>query len=272
MTNSSAFVLDGMDPPVLLWHAAGFSSLCYKPLARSLGHRTIGFDLPGHGSNPSDLPESRSLDWNVFFDSAKQAITSFGEPFFMFGHSLGGVVAMRASTSTGCRPLGLILYEPVLIDPAIEPLAAATSQLVERTLKRKREFATLEIARENFGSKLPFSAFDAEVLDAYLSSCLTAAGDCYRLRMDPNIEAAIYRGGLNHKTLEILESLVYPTLLLVGEKSDKYTKSTLESAAARMKDCQVLEVTGCGHFGPFENPSTVGSICQGFMELHTIER
>jgi pimeloyl-ACP methyl ester carboxylesterase len=80
----------GEGPPLLLIHGYGGAAWNYDPMAPLLvGRRLIIPDLPGHGGS-SPLPAVRTLAG--FADVLASLLE---EPVDVFGHSLGGVVALR---------------------------------------------------------------------------------------------------------------------------------------------------------------------------------
>jgi pimeloyl-ACP methyl ester carboxylesterase len=80
----------GEGPPLLLIHGYGGAAWNYEPMAPYLaGRRLIVPDLPGHGAS-APLPAVRTL--SGFADVLAGLLDG---PVDVFGHSLGGVVALR---------------------------------------------------------------------------------------------------------------------------------------------------------------------------------
>lgn len=80
----------GEGPPLLLVHGYGGAAWNFEPMAAHLaGRRLIVPDLPGHGGS-SPLPAAPTL---AGFADVLAGVLD--EPVDVFGHSLGGVVALR---------------------------------------------------------------------------------------------------------------------------------------------------------------------------------
>lgn len=86
-------VFEGGDgPPLLLIHGYGGAAWNFEPMAPLLaGRRLIVPDLPGHGGS-SPLPAAPTL---AGFADVIASVLEEPEPVDVFGHSLGGVVALR---------------------------------------------------------------------------------------------------------------------------------------------------------------------------------
>ena len=105
---------------MLIVHGLGEHSGRYAELAGDLNAQGIsvrGFDLRGHGRSQGKRgavgkePECLSHDTLELF----HAYASQGEDLpFLFGHSMGGLVAMHAVSTLGLRPRGLIASSPAL--------------------------------------------------------------------------------------------------------------------------------------------------------------
>jgi pimeloyl-ACP methyl ester carboxylesterase len=104
----------GSGPPLLLIHGLGGSHLNWMLVARPLTQwfRVVAVDLPGFGLT---APEGRSSDVR---DQAA-LVTRYlgehiGEPAYIAGNSMGGLVAMLAADIAPELIRGLILVDPAL--------------------------------------------------------------------------------------------------------------------------------------------------------------
>ncbi len=113
-------------------HSAGSGEL-----ARLLApHFTVlGFDRRGRGESGDTLPYS--VDREI--DDIEALIDHAGAPAFLYGHSSGGPLAMRAALRLGGKVARIALYEPPYnTDPAAqEPWSQYLRQL-EQTLADDR--------------------------------------------------------------------------------------------------------------------------------------
>ncbi|MBA3842174.1 MAG: alpha/beta hydrolase [Actinobacteria bacterium] len=89
-----AFCRTGIGPPLLLVHGYGGAAWNFSELVPFLGDRPLIVpDLPGHGGS-APLP---AASIGAFADvlAAQILATGLAEPVDVFGHSMGGVVALR---------------------------------------------------------------------------------------------------------------------------------------------------------------------------------
>lgn len=69
----------------------------------------IAYDVPGNGSSEGELSNGA-----LFANAAKAAITEFGMPDVLIGHSLGGMANVMALSSLGAVPKLLISVTPLI--------------------------------------------------------------------------------------------------------------------------------------------------------------
>ncbi len=249
--------LDGPEPCVVILHAGGFSGECYQELAEALPFRSVAVDLPGHGRNERELPEVEILDWRIFADSAARAIATIPGSKVVFGHSLGAASAILVAADSGEDLLGLVLYEPVTVDPSDPRSIVEAGALAARTLSRRAHFPSEQAAIANFAAKPPISLFTQRSRDAYVRSCFRGGPRGVTLKLPPVTEASMYRGGPFNQTIERLFELDLPILFMGGEASDSFGKGHVERLAGKYPAGSVVTFPGLSHFGPMEQPSEV---------------
>src|SRR5580765_8994384 len=89
--------LGGTGPPFLISHATGLHGHAYDPMAARLAeHRHVySLDYRGHGDTAA--PENGNFDWGAMTDDLQAVIAELtSEPLDVFGHSMGGAVAILA--------------------------------------------------------------------------------------------------------------------------------------------------------------------------------
>ncbi|MET0809310.1 MAG: lysophospholipase [Pseudoxanthomonas sp.] len=109
---------------MLLVHGLGEHSARYAALARDLNAMDISvraFDHRGHG-NSGGTRGVNGKDANCLSRDALEVFESYAAEGsdlpFLFGHSMGGLVAMHAVGKLGLRPRGLIASSPALASHA----------------------------------------------------------------------------------------------------------------------------------------------------------
>ena len=97
-------------PPIVLFHGIASSAMSYAGFIQGLRKyhsRVIALDAPGHGRS---YQPSIPLNVELLFQGLEEIIAEvIDEPFFLFGNSLGGALALRFSSEHPKRVLGLIL-------------------------------------------------------------------------------------------------------------------------------------------------------------------
>jgi len=127
-------------PQALVFYFHGLFLHCSVPinvevcqnLARS-GKQVVSFDMTGHGRSANDSTRGTCESWKWFIDDALEVILhtikSTTLPFFLFGISLGGCVALHTSLKLKDhlgsdqlkRYLGTLLFAPAISCEAIKP-------------------------------------------------------------------------------------------------------------------------------------------------------
>ena len=100
-------------------HSGMFGTL--SSALSSLGFRVVSFDHQGHGKSEGDrLFVTRFDDYTADLVQMAQAAAIPGKPLFVFGHSLGGLMALRVALAEPQLLTGMVLSGPALaIDPQI---------------------------------------------------------------------------------------------------------------------------------------------------------
>ncbi len=117
---------------VVIMHGLKDYSARYAELANELvahGYAVYAFDLRGHGRSAG--PRVAPDDWFDYVDDLDRFLTSVeqrepGKPVFLFGHSMGGLIAGLAAERHQPRLAGLVLSGPALAIDAPPLLIAGT--------------------------------------------------------------------------------------------------------------------------------------------------
>lgn len=250
---------------MLLAHATGFHGRCWIPFAATLTDRfdVWALDHRGHGASGKS-PDGRYDDWSLFVEDYLAVLDAIGlNGWRGFGHSLGGAVLLLAERARPGTFNGIACFEPVVVP---EELLAADHPLESPRLndvarKRRRSFASRQAARKNYASKLPFSRFDPEVLDAYVEfGFVDEPASGVVLACDPREEASVYEGATSSGAWAALPSIRPPVAVLGGEQADDRVSRLVEAIARRLPRGAALRIPAVDHFGPFEEPGKVADI------------
>ncbi|BFI94658.1 MAG: alpha/beta hydrolase [Rhodanobacter sp.] len=188
---------------VLLVHGLGEHAGRYAALAHWLnarGYAVRGYDQRGHGESPGPRgvlrhPDDLLADLAVVHADYARAL---GAAPLLLGHSMGGLVALRAVLDGRVAPQALVLSSPALrshASPGLRRLAAVLAR-------------TLPNLRLRNGLDLPRLSHDARVVDAYRADAL-----CHD-RVSPRLADFIFRAGAS--CTADAGRLALPALLLVA--------------------------------------------------------
>jgi carboxylesterase len=97
---------------VLMLHGLTGSPYTFGPMADALSE--LGYEvavplLPGHGTNPQQLRHTRWSDWLVAARRAFDELAQRHDSVFIFGFSMGSLLATVVAQERGQRVAGLIV-------------------------------------------------------------------------------------------------------------------------------------------------------------------
>src|ERR1700733_2420202 len=203
----------GAGDPIVILHATGFLGRIYAPIASALtqiGH-VYSYDQRGHGDS-GPAPDGQ-YNWQLTMEDLAGFITAMGfRGVRAFGHSAGAT----AIGSLACERPDLIaravLLEPVVFESAVAPELNWRNPFIERTLKRRREFDSVEAMFSNFENKPPYDTWRKEILHDYCEFGTRATQEGKReLKCAPEVEAKFYETSRDFDGLgRILRSAAIP--------------------------------------------------------------
>jgi pimeloyl-ACP methyl ester carboxylesterase len=190
-------------------------------------------------------------------------------PIIGMGHSIGAVVTLMAAVK---RPD--LFSRLVLMDPATSPGFSAVDfrqedpqtrpRLVEKTLKRRERWSSVEEFREYLPTRPAYAQFVAEALDDYAVAGLTQSEDGYELAYRTVWEA--HNFATTPDIAPLLAEVALPTLLLFGEQSPMYSTEGLARAADAFSPFITTQmVAQAGHLIPQENPGLTWQLIERWL-------
>jgi 2-succinyl-6-hydroxy-2,4-cyclohexadiene-1-carboxylate synthase len=235
-------------PPLLLLHGFGADGRAWAPLAERLagGWRVLAVDLPGHGGTTPPGPT-----WDLA--RAAGALASLlpaldSRPPVVVGYSLGGRLALQ---------LALVAPPPGLV------LVGASAGLGEPSARAERLSADQRwISLLADGLPAFWAAWDQQPVFATRlrqPSFERAFPDFVRGEQAPaGLAAAMAALGLGRMAPlhDRLPGLASPTVVVAGERDEKFTALGRDLAAA-LRVSTFLPAPGAGHDVPTESPDTV---------------
>ena len=255
------YFVGGAGPPIVLLHGLGGLASNWRLVAPALAaqRRVIVPDLPGHGGSPG-LAEAPSLDP---FAEAVLAVAEAEDavPAPWVGHSLGGLVGLRAAVRRPEAVSGLVLAAAAGISSATRRGEATV--IVLGALKPGRLIGrrAQSVSRSRLGRTLAFgwwgvadpAGFDPKMAEAFLSGppqhTDTASAGRALVASDPRAE---------------LDRVRCRCLCLWGA-SDNWVPLQDGMEYARRLRAPLRAISDCGHLLIGERPDAVLAAVEGFL-------
>jgi pimeloyl-ACP methyl ester carboxylesterase len=238
------FERPGEGPPILLLHGFGGAAWNYTEMVPHLaGRRLLVPDLPGHGaSDPLPAPSLTG-----FADAVAPLLD---EPAGVFGHSMGGVVALRLAERHRSLVRSLVLAAPAGISSSsrLATVTLAFAGIVQPGRIAGRRAA--RIARSARLKRLVFGRF--EVADADRLSDAAVHG----FLRGPTIHTDALGAGLalaRDDPRQSLDRVHCPVLVLFGGDDRQVPLADGFEYARRLR-APLRVVADCGHLLIGERP------------------
>jgi len=246
----------GDGAPIVILHATGFLGRIYRPLAerlRAIGH-VYSYDQRGHGD--SSAAPGGEYNWEWTMRDLEGFIATMGLSGVMaVGHSAG---ATAVGSLAGERPdliARAVLLEPVIFESPTAPELGWRNPFIERTLKRKRVFDSVEAMFSNFDQKPPYDTWRKDILRDYCDFGTRATLDGKReLKCAPEVEAKFYDTTRDFDGLGRILRCTAPLLIMFGMRGYSLGAPLSGKVAQQLKNGHVIDVADAGHFLPMEKP------------------
>src|SRR5699024_8014561 len=110
----------------------------YEPLLERLStfSNVLAWDMRGHGASAAAGVPGSLHSWEIYYRDLAAVIDAADEPLWLAGHSVGAAVSLVAAARRPAKVRGLLLVEPVLLDP-IQGLGAFAMRLARQTHRHR---------------------------------------------------------------------------------------------------------------------------------------
>ncbi|HNO86373.1 MAG TPA: alpha/beta hydrolase [Anaerolineales bacterium] len=270
------FDLGGNGPSLHFLHANGYPPECYLPLFELIKTQYYLFGMKLRPLWPDSSPKEIS-DWKPLSDDLLRFLSNRGtDPVIGVGHSIGGIVTLRAALRAPQKFRAIILLDPVLFVPNFILMWNIVRALglgnkahpkIGGALKRRREFDNLDLIFRGYRTREVFKYMSDESLRAYiLGITKEKQGGGFELAYSPEWEARIYLTGL--RDLDIwhrLPKLEVPTLIIRGAETDTFLEAAAMLVKQKQPKVKIESLPESTHILPLEYPQKVFEIMQTFL-------
>ena len=216
-------------------------------------------------------------DWHPYSEDLLRFLSTGGAgPVIGVGHSIGGIVTLRAAMREPKKFRAVILLDPVLFVPPFMAmwnivravgLGGRTHPLIRTAKNRRRAFDDLDFVFERYRRRAIFRYMSDENLRAYINGITKPKADGgYELIYSPEWEAHIYLTGLRDFDLwRGLSRFDAPTLIIRGAETDTFLENAEKLVKKKNPKVQVHTIQKATHLLPLEYPQEVAEIIENFV-------
>lgn len=234
-------VRTGEGPDIVVLHSLLADRHAFDPVLPALAakHRVTLFNLPGfHGSQPPllalmDAYVAAIEDGFQEFDIGKDAV--------LIGNGFGGTLALAFAIAHPDRIARLVVSDAAACFP---PEGRAQFAVMAQKVADGGFAAVAEIAARRVYSPAYLAAHPEKIEERKK----------VLLGIDPKAFQAACRILQETDLVPLLSHLRVPTLVVCGEMDQATPPALNKEAASKIADARYVELPGCGHCPPLEQP------------------
>ncbi len=176
----------------------------------------------------------------------------------LFGHSIGGAVALAAAVAEPERFASVFVFEPI-VPPTRMRAPVEHNPMVASARRRTEVFNSRAHARQRFKSRPSLATLHDEVLDCYVKHGLEDLRDgTVRLKCRAETEATLYEttGGISVEDIATVEQ---PVTIGTGDPESLMLAALAAGTAVGIPGAQHIVYPDVSHMGPLQHPSHLTS-------------
>jgi 3-oxoadipate enol-lactonase len=243
---------DGPEAIVLL-HGIGGDGRSFASQLDALApvRRAIAWNMPGYAGSPP----AGSLSFSDLAGALEDLLDRLNiERADLFGHSIGGMVALEFAATRPARVRSLIL-------------CATTPAFGGKDPSFAEQFLKARLAPLDAGKSMAELAQTA--IPAVVGEGADAAGVALIQQSMSAIPVDAYRSAIRclvtFDRRESLPKIDAPTLLIAGERDPNAPARTMQKMAETMPNARYIEIKGAGHLLPNERPAEINRLVADFL-------
>jgi O-succinylbenzoic acid--CoA ligase len=236
-------------PVVVLLHATLSTAGQLMGLARRLSERARILVIDRRGSGDSQMPTPTPVGVERHAADILEVLDRLGIDWAtLFGHSFGGVVALRAAVQAPARVPGLVVWEPpflVLAEPSVQTRMRAMTDDARLAFERQGAAAAARLFLDGVagaGAWERLGPRQREAID----------------REGPGVLADVAMGGLSADGLDAIDG---PTVVATGAASVPFYRPIADAVANRIgPNARRVDLAGLGHPAPITDPDAIATL------------
>ena len=253
--------------PTLHWaHATGFHGRLYRPLLDELATdvNVLAWDMRGHGASAGAANFSTFRGWETYYRDMTALLDSLDEPVWLAGHSIGATTSIMAAARRPDKVLGLILAEPVIMDPG-QGLRLWLAKLLRQShrlslaagaARRRPVFDSHAAALDNYRGRGGFKTWPEAWLEAYIQHAFEPQEDQVQLACAPEWESPTF-AHTEHNPWPGIRQLRCPVIVLAAERGSTFSPAARKRLQILLPEADVNVLGEATHFLPMERRETV---------------
>ena len=247
----------GPDAIVFL-HGIGGDAQSFAPQIDALSRtrRAVAWNMPGYGGSEPAPSLSFAALANALVELLDRLNIARAD---LFGHSIGGMVALEFAATRPDRVRSLIL-------------CATTPAFGSKDGSFEQEFLKARLGPLDAGKTMKDVA--AAAMPSMVGEEADPAGVVLAQNAMSAVPAEAYRAVIKclvtFDRRASLGDIAAPTLVIAGERDPNAPARTMARMAEKMPNACYVEIAGAGHLLPYERPAEINRLVAEF--LHNIER
>lgn len=260
--------------PLVFSHGNSFPGGTYSVLfehLRARGCSVAAIDRFGHDPEfPVTSNWPHLVQQLAHFAAAE--VERAGQPVFLVGHSLGGILSVMTAALHPHLARGVIMLDSPLISgwKANAVNVAKHTQMVgavspgKISRRRRHQWPSPDAALEHFARKKAFMRWEPQVLHDYMAHGFEQDGDQWKLRFDRDVETAIYNT-LPHNLVALLKKhpLKCPAAFIGGLASIEM-QQVGTAFTHRVVQGRITMLNGT-HLFPMERPAVAAAAIEAAL-------
>ncbi|ADP96884.1 alpha/beta hydrolase fold protein [Marinobacter adhaerens HP15] len=220
--------------------------------------------MRGHGASAGAANVSTFRGWETYYRDMAALLESLDEPVWLAGHSIGATTSIMAAARRPDKVLGLILAEPVIMDPG-QGLKLWLAKLLRQShrlslaagaARRRRVFDSHAAALDNYRGRGGFKAWPEAWLEAYVQHAFLPQGNQVRLACAPEWESTTF-AHTEHNPWPGIRQLQCPVIALAAERGSTFSPAARKRLQTLLPSADVRVLEGTTHFLPMEQTKIV---------------